>query len=192
MKRAMLAGALALTFAAMTAAPAVADATATLHVDATTDLRDGQRITVSGSGFQPGLAAVAVGLCKQGYTNGLTDCDLDGGATFVNVGADGTFATLTLTVRDHFKSIDCLRQQCEVAAAPLPGTQPAAVISANTGLTPVTFVGSKLAPPTTAPAAGTVTAAPADTRGPSTVLWSVTAALLAVVAIVAFADRRRL
>lgn len=192
MRRVLLAGALALTVGVAVAAPAAADGAATLHVDATTSLRDGQRVTVSGSGFQPGLAAVAVGLCKQGYTNGLTDCDLDGGATFVNIAADGTFGTLTLTLRERFKNIDCLTRQCVIAAAPLPGTEPAAVIAANTALTPVVFVGSQLAPPASAPTVRTVTAAPAETRGPSTVLWSVTAALLAVVALVAFADRRRL
>ncbi len=53
------------------------------------DLTEGQTITVTGSGFRPGLKSVAVGLCREGYTNGLKDCDLGGGATFVNVDAKG-------------------------------------------------------------------------------------------------------
>jgi hypothetical protein len=186
----------ALSVAALAAAPAHAEpaAPAVLHVSATTGLADGQRVTVSGSGFQPGLAAVAVGLCKQGYTNGLNDCDLNGGAGFVNIAADGTFKTLTLTLHPRFKAIDCLQQQCEVAAAPLPGTEPVAVITANTAVTLMAFTGATFAPPTTsaATAAGTTASAAPETRGPSVALWSVTAGLLAVVAGAAFADRRRL
>ncbi|MQY26125.1 neocarzinostatin apoprotein domain-containing protein [Nocardia aurantia] len=185
-----------LAAAPIAAAPAMADPAppAVLHVSATTDLADGQRITVSGSGFQPGLPAVAVGLCRQNYTNGLTDCDLGGGAGFVNIAADGTFKTLTLTLHPRFKEIDCLKQQCEVAAAPLPGTQPVPVITANTAVTPMAFAGATFAPPTTsaATAAGTAASAAPEARGPSVALWSVTAGLLAVVAGAALADRRRL
>ncbi|MGY2063613.1 GPS-CTERM domain-containing protein, partial [Nocardia gipuzkoensis] len=124
------------------------------------------------------------------FTNGLRDCDLDGGATFVNIAGDGTVPTVTLTAHSRFKGIDCLRQRCVIAAAPLPGTEPAPVLAANSAAVPVDFVGSEL-PATTTPAAAA--AAPAtDTRGPSPVLWSVTAALLIVFAAVALADRRRL
>ncbi|WP_067568521.1 neocarzinostatin apoprotein domain-containing protein [Nocardia acidivorans] len=181
----------ALAVAALTAtAPARADAPAALQVSATTELHDGQRVTVAGSGFQPGLAAVAVGLCKLGFTNGLKDCDLEGGATFVNIGSDGGFGTLTLTVRPTFRAVDCVQQQCVIAAAPLPGTEPAAVITANSASVPVRFAGSRL--PVATPAAATAAATATDTNGPSTLLWSVTAGLLVIVAGMAFADRRRL
>ncbi|WP_327146532.1 neocarzinostatin apoprotein domain-containing protein [Nocardia sp. NBC_01327] len=191
--RTFVCGCAALAFAGWTViAPAAADPAAALHVSATGDLAEAQRITVGGTGFQAGLAAVAVGMCKQGFTNGLKDCDLDGGATFVNIGSDGTFKTLTLTVRPHFNGIDCTHQQCVIAAAPLPGTEPAAVIAANSASVPVTFAGSQLPAPTPAPATTTAAAAAAGTGGPSAVLWSVTAGLLVIVAGTAFADRRRL
>ncbi|MCM6771927.1 neocarzinostatin apoprotein domain-containing protein [Nocardia sp. CDC159] len=164
---------------------------AALRVSASTGLTEGQRITVDGSGFRPGLAAVAVGLCREGFTSGLRDCDLDGGATFVNIGGDGTFPTVTLTARPRFNDIDCLRQRCVIAAAPLPGTEPAAVIAANSAAVPVDFAGSTLPAPTAAPTV-TATAPATETGGPSIVLWSVTAALLTVFAGVALVDRRRL
>ncbi|WP_157387670.1 neocarzinostatin apoprotein domain-containing protein [Nocardia terrae] len=189
-------GRAALALAAALAGPAAfaaADpgAPAALHLSATTDLAEGQRVTVSGSGFQPGLAAVAVGLCKQGFTNGLKDCDLDGGATFVNIDGEGGFKTLTLTLHARFKEIDCTRQQCVVAAAPLPGTEPAAVIQANSAAVTMSFAGARLPPAATPPPPTSATVASTDTRGPSTALWSVTAGLLVIVAAIAFADRRR-
>lgn len=164
---------------------------AALHVSASNDLTEGQRITVSGSGFRAGLAAVAVGMCKQGFTNGLEDCDLDGGATFVNIGGDGTFGPLTLTAHHKFHSIDCAGQQCVIAAAPLPGTEPPAVIAANSASVSVGFAGSGLPAAVPAPAPAAV-ASESDIEGPSTVLWAATAGLLVVVAGVALADRRRL
>ncbi|MFI9402281.1 GPS-CTERM domain-containing protein [Nocardia sp. NPDC052316] len=172
-------------------AMAFADESAAIRVDATTELTDGQRITVSGSGFRAGLAAVAVGMCKTGFSNGLKDCDLSGGATFVNIGADGAFGPLTLTAHPRFHEIDCTLQQCVIAAAPLPGTEPPAVVAANSAAVPVTFAGARQpAAPASVPAA----AARSDTdiEGPSTVLWTATAGLLVLVAGFALADRRRL
>ncbi|WP_194818178.1 GPS-CTERM domain-containing protein [Nocardia sp. XZ_19_385] len=168
-----------------------APGTAALQVSASTGLTDGQRITVNGTGFRPGLASVAVGLCKQGFTSGTRDCDLGGGATFVNVTDEGTLPTVTLTAHPHFNVIDCLRQQCVIAAAPLPGTEPPTIIAANSAEVAVTFTGSRLtaaAAPPTAPATADTT----DIDGPSLPLWSATAALLVVVAGFALADRRRL
>ncbi|MFI6043811.1 neocarzinostatin apoprotein domain-containing protein [Nocardia sp. NPDC051321] len=165
---------------------------AQLRVSAHTELTDGQRITVEGTGFRPGLAAVAVGLCKAGFTNGLRDCDLDGGATFVNIGADGGFGTVTLTVRPAFKGINCAEQRCVIAAAPLPGSEPAAVIADNSAAVPVSFAGASPPASVATAAAPAVAAADADTAGPSALLWAVTAGLLALVAALALADRRRL
>lgn len=183
--------ALAAALASVAAVPALADSggPAVLHLSATADLRDNQRVTVSGSGFQPGLPAVAVGLCKQGFTNGLKDCDLGGGATFVNIAADGTFKTLTLTLHPQFEQIDCTRQQCVVAAAPLPGTEPPAVIAANSAVTPMAFAGAHFAPPS--PAVPVAAATGTGTRGPSAALWWATAGLLVLVSAITFADRRR-
>ncbi|MFI1236705.1 neocarzinostatin apoprotein domain-containing protein [Nocardia salmonicida] len=172
-------------------AAAFAQEPAAIQVSVSADLTEGQRITVSGSGFRAGLAAVAVGMCKQGFTNGLKDCDLDGGATFVNIGGDGTFGPLTLTAHHTFHAIDCTQQQCVIAAAPLPGTEPPAVIAANSAAVAVAFAGSgPPTPPTPAPAAAL--RSDSDTEGPSIVLWAVTAGLLVIVAGSALADRRRL
>ncbi|MFD8098835.1 neocarzinostatin apoprotein domain-containing protein [Nocardia fluminea] len=173
-----------------TAAP-VSAAPAAVRVSATDQLTDGQRITVQGSGFRPGLAAVAVGLCKQNFTNGITDCDLEGGATFVNIDGDGTFPTVTLAVRSRFGAIDCGQQPCVIAAAPLPGTEPPAIIATNSAQVPVTFAGAAATAPV--PAGPPATALPAaDIQGPSTVLWGVTAALLLLVAGLTAINRRRL
>ncbi|MFC9437071.1 neocarzinostatin apoprotein domain-containing protein [Nocardia sp. NPDC057030] len=174
--------------------PGFADAggPAEIQVSTTADLTEGQRITVSGRGFRPGLAAVAVGMCEQGFRNGLTDCDLDGGATFVNIGGDGTFGPLTLTAHHRFRDIDCTERQCVIAAAPLPGTEPPAIIAANSAAVSVDFAGSRLPTATTAPPSTAAVGSGADTGGPSTVLWAVTAGLLVLVAGLALADRRRL
>ncbi|WP_216893102.1 GPS-CTERM domain-containing protein [Nocardia alni] len=180
----------ALAAAIVLAPTASAAPAATLRVSAVTDLAEGQRITVNGSEFRPGLAAVAVGLCKKGYTNGLHDCDLDGGASFVNISDDGTFPTVTLTARSHFQDIDCLRQQCVIAAAPLPGTEPPALLTANSAQIAIGFAGSQLPSTAVAPSA-TAQQSNTDTRGPSTTLWSITAALLLIVTAVTLVDRRR-
>ncbi|MFF2555301.1 GPS-CTERM domain-containing protein [Nocardia sp. NPDC058058] len=168
---------------------------AAIQVSAVGDLTEGQRITVNGSGFRAGLAAVAVGLCKQGFTNGLKDCDLEGGATFVNISGDGTFPTVTLTARPRFRDIDCTRRQCVIAAAPLPGTEPQTVIDANSAEVAIGFAGSPPPAPTSAPTSAPSAASvrtESGTNGPSTLLWGATAALLLIVAVLALADRRRL
>ncbi|NNH68468.1 hypothetical protein HLB23_00970 [Nocardia uniformis] len=175
---------------AMASAQAAPETPPVLEVSASTDLTEGQRIVVNGSGFRPGLAAVAVGLCKQNFANGLKDCDLEGGATFVNISDDGTFPTVTLSARHSFNAIDCTQQQCVIAAAPLPGTEPPAIIEANSAQVAVSFAGAQLPVPT-APVTGAATEA-TDTNGPSGLLWGVTAALLSAVAVIALADRRRL
>ncbi|MBF6182420.1 neocarzinostatin apoprotein domain-containing protein [Nocardia otitidiscaviarum] len=161
-----------------------------LSVSASSGLTEGQRITVDGSGFRPGLAAVAVGLCTQGFANGLRDCDLEGGATFVNIAADGTIPTVTLTARARFGDIDCTQRQCVIAAAPLPGTEPQSVIDANSAQIPVDFAGSR--PPVTPTTTTSATRVDSETAGPSMALWSITAALLSAVALAALAERRRL
>ncbi|MEV6773878.1 neocarzinostatin apoprotein domain-containing protein [Nocardia sp. NPDC051030] len=171
-----------------TLAHADTDARATITISATTDLTEGQRITVNGSGFRPGLAAVAVGLCKQGFTSGIKHCDLDGGATFVNISGDGTLPTVTLTAHQRFRDIDCAQQQCVVAAAPLPGSEPNDIIDANSAEVLITFEGAHLPVPT--PVAPAAARRSDDVSGPSTPLWVATAALLTLVSIVAVARRR--
>lgn len=188
---AVLAAAFTLPLSALPAY-AAPDSGPVLQVSQSADITDGLRITVNGNGFRPGLAAVAVGLCKQGFSNGLEDCDLEGGATFVNISDDGTFPTVTLTARHSFNAIDCTAQQCVIAAAPLPGTEPAAIIEANSAEVAVGFAGARLPVPTSAPVTTASVRTRTDTDGPSGALWGVTTAVLCLVALIALAERRRL
>ncbi|WP_040796356.1 neocarzinostatin apoprotein domain-containing protein [Nocardia higoensis] len=170
--------------AGVLAAPITAHAdepTAVLHISDTSDLREGQQVTVSGTGFRPGLSAVAVGLCKHGFTNGLTDCDLEGGATFVNIGADGTFGELTMVARSRFSTIDCAQQQCVIAAGPLPGTEPDAIRLPNSVSVLIGFEGTRFAGGVEEPPVAANPVAE-DLSGPSVPLWSATAVLLLIVA----------
>ncbi|WP_165958825.1 neocarzinostatin apoprotein domain-containing protein [Actinomadura sp. KC345] len=161
----------ALAFASPAAAPG-GDAPA-IEVSKFADLSEGERITVSGTGFRPGLKSVAVGLCREGYTNGLKDCDLGGGATFVNIDGKGAFTGVTLKARPKFNAIDCMTRQCVIGAAPLPTTNPPAVVKANTAIVRVGFTGSSFK-------GGAVFAAPGPgTGGPSAPLWAATAVLIA-------------
>ncbi|MGW0364689.1 neocarzinostatin apoprotein domain-containing protein [Streptomyces sp. NPDC002990] len=153
---------------------------ATVRLSAATGLTEGQRVTVDGSGFSAGLASVAVGLCKKGYT-GNKDCDLGGGARLVTVGPDGVLPRVTLTVRARFAGIDCRFASCVVGVAPLPsGTSPA-LIAANSVQVAVGFEGGTVqgepsgtgrAGPA-APAAGSPGGGSVDAwSGPSTPVWS--------------------
>ncbi|GAA1585066.1 hypothetical protein GCM10009678_79560 [Actinomadura kijaniata] len=177
--------------ASLTAALALAAALApgpTLNASPVTDLTEGQKITVTGAGFRPGLQSVAVGLCREGYT-GPGDCDLGGGATFVNVDAGGALPTVTLTARARFGGTDCTRRRCVIGAAPLPGKAPPAIVRANTAAVAVGFRGSPFQGGTAAPAAPA--APPAAESGPSTALWGATVAVLVLTgAGIAFAQRR--
>lgn len=170
--------------AAVVAAP-------TLHVSQVADLAEGQRISVTGSGFRPGLKSVAVGLCREGYTNGLKDCDLGGGATFVNVDGKGNFPVVRLTTRAKFNHIDCMSRQCVIGAAPLPTTSPPAIVNANTATVRVGFQGSAFKGGAVA-ARPTTTSPSSDTDGPSTTLWLVTIGVLVLGgATVAAAQHRK-
>src|SRR5690349_17172016 len=71
-----------------------------LEVSAT-PLKDGQTVTLSGSGFKPGLKQIAAGQCIEGYT-GPGDCSLQGGATFRNADDKGSIGTFTIVVKEKF------------------------------------------------------------------------------------------
>ncbi|MFE9101149.1 neocarzinostatin apoprotein domain-containing protein [Actinomadura geliboluensis] len=163
-----------------------------LRVSRSADLTEGETITVTGSGFRPGLKSVAVGLCREGYTNGLKDCDLGGGATFVNIGAGGALPEVELKARAKFNGIDCTSRQCVIGAAPLPGAVPKAVVDANTAIVRVGFTGSPFkggtAVRTSAPPAAS---AGPGTGGPSTRLWAATTGLLVLAGAVVAAVQRR-
>lgn len=166
-----------------------------LTVTQVTDLTEGQQITVTGAGFRPGLKQVAVGVCREGYTSGPKDCDLDGGAAFVNVDAQGRLPEVKLTVHAKFKGFDCTAQQCVVGVAPLPGSSPDAIVKANTAVVNIGFQGSAIKGGAVTQATAAPTAADPDhVAGPSTALWSVTLGVLLVAVLVAarFQSYRRL
>ncbi|MEU8804556.1 neocarzinostatin apoprotein domain-containing protein [Spirillospora sp. NPDC048819] len=180
---------LALSAPAAPAAPA-GDGPA-LQVSKFTDLTEGEQITVSGTGYRPGLKSVAVGLCKEGYTNGLKDCDLGGGATFVNIDDKGGFTGVTLKARSKFNGIDCAARQCVIGAAPLPTTNPPAVVKANTAVVRVGFQGSQFKGGAVAAAPTTAAAPGPGTGGPSAPLWAATLVLIAGAGAAAVIVQRR-
>ncbi|SEG54631.1 Neocarzinostatin family protein [Thermomonospora echinospora] len=183
--------ALALSPLTAPAVPADRAAAPALRISRVADLAEGEEITVTGTGFRPGLKSVAVGLCREGYTNGLKDCDLGGGATFVNIDAHGAFPTVRLKARSKFNGIDCMTRQCVIGAAPLPTTNPPAIVNANTAIVRVGFKGSQFKGGATPAAAAPQAAAGPDTGGPSTPLWAATLGVLVLAgAAVAAAQRR--
>ncbi|MCF2531532.1 neocarzinostatin apoprotein domain-containing protein [Yinghuangia soli] len=165
--------------------------TASIEVTASTGLVPGQKITVTGRGFQPGLRAVAVGQCSEGYT-GPQHCDLKAGATFVNVDADGRLPKVVLTMVTSVHGVDCMTRQCVIGVGPLPGTNPKPLVDANTVNLRIGFAGGSVAGDQqpnaqTAPApAGT---GGSSDDGPTTALWAGTMAFLVI--CLAAAIRRR-
>jgi len=107
-------------------------------VSKTSGLSDGETITVTGSGFAPNMASIAVGQCKKGYT-GPTDCNLQGGATFRTADASGKIATVTLKVATTFGGTDCTKVACVIGVAPLPTNATPAEVTANTADIAITF-----------------------------------------------------
>ena len=178
-----LAAALALT---CIPAPALADGAA-LQLSKSEGLVEGDEITVKGTGFKPGLQQIAVGLCIEGYTNGLKHCDLDGGATFVNADKNGDLPPVTLTVSPKFLEFDCLARQCVVGVGPLPGSAPDAVRKANSVITRLGFEGATFsaAPTQSAAPAAAEDADPDGVGGPSTLLWALTAGSVVLVTVLA-------
>lgn len=173
-------------------APAGTAAAPELHVSRSADLTEGETVTVTGSGFRPGLKSVAVGLCREGYTNGLKDCDLGGGATFVNIDDRGGFPEVRLKARPRFNGIDCTARQCVIGAGPLPGTVPRAVVDANTAIVRAGFRGSSFKGGSAVrTSAAPATGAGPGTGGPSMPLWAATAALLVLAGAVVTAVQHR-
>ena len=141
----------AMLLVTLVAAPAFA--APSLNVSQLTGLTDGQKITISGSGFEPNLSSIAIGQCVEGYA-GPADCNTATGATFKNADASGNVAPFEITVKEVFGSTDCTKVQCMIAAAPLPNATDAATVSANTVELMISFGAPEPAPsetPTTAP-----------------------------------------
>jgi hypothetical protein len=115
-----------------------ADAQARLQVSQTTGLSDGQSVTVSGSGFTPGLTQIAVGQCITPFT-GPAHCHLAGGATFVNADDSGNLPSVTLKLDERFGDHDCTARQCVVAAQILPNAAEPDVVAANRAEVTISF-----------------------------------------------------
>jgi hypothetical protein len=150
-----LAAVAALAVVLITAPPSFA--APTLDVSATTGLTDGQIITISGSGFEANLSSIAIGQCSEDYV-GPADCNTSGGAQFKNADASGNVSSFTIKVSESFGSVDCTKEQCVIAAAPLPTNADDATIAANTYVVDISF-GAAAEPS----ASTSATTAPADT-----------------------------
>lgn len=163
--------------------PAYAAGQATVEVTASTGLAPGQKVTVSGRGFQPGLRAVAVGQCSEGYT-GPAHCDLSAGATFVNIDADGRLPKVVLTMVASVHGVDCLTRQCVIGVGPLPGTNPKPLVDANTVNVRIGFVGGTVAGDEQPRAQSTnppgTQAGGSSSDGPGTGVWAGTMGFLAL------------
>ncbi|WP_406080985.1 neocarzinostatin apoprotein domain-containing protein [Micromonospora sp. NBC_00858] len=154
---------------AVVVAPPAAFAAPTLTVSATTGLTDKHQVIVNGSGFTPSLKQIAVGQCVAGF-KGPTDCNLAGGAAFVNADGSGKLPTVTLKLAQKFGAFDCTKQECVVAAQILPNSGNADQVEANKVSVALTF-GKKPAQkpsPATPPTSAAPSATPAATTSPST------------------------
>ncbi|GGD25095.1 neocarzinostatin apoprotein domain-containing protein [Nocardioides daphniae] len=114
-------------------------------------------MTISGSGFKPGLKSIAIGQCVDGM-KGPADCNTAGGATFVDADASGKIPTTQIVVKEKFNTFDCTKQKCVIGPQPLPGAEDAATVTANSFYSDISFGEVAAAPTVTtgdaAPAAG--------------------------------------
>ncbi|MEV0454147.1 neocarzinostatin apoprotein domain-containing protein [Catellatospora methionotrophica] len=120
----------------MIASPAAAKPVLTLSK--ATGLSDGTSITVNGSGFTANLKQIAIGQCIA-EVKGPTDCNLAGGAQFVNADASGKIPSVTLRVAKKFGSFDCTTRQCVIAAQILPSSASDDIVKANATSTKISF-----------------------------------------------------
>ncbi len=132
----------------------------TLEVSQLEGLTDGQVLTVSGEGYEPGLSEIAVGQCVEGYS-GPGDCNLPLGATFRTADANGSIGEFTVTVNEKFGDHDCTVVQCYFASGPIPGKVDEATYKANVVEHKISFgapaATEPVEEPETAPAATTPT-----------------------------------
>lgn len=133
----LLRGLAAILLLMLVAAPPSA-AAASITVSASANLQDGQTITISGSGFAPNLRGIAIGECIVNYV-GPGDCNLQGGAKFRDADANGNISSFTIVVKEKFATIDCTKQECVIAAGPLPTASDPATVKANTHMIPISF-----------------------------------------------------
>ncbi|XVU21210.1 neocarzinostatin apoprotein domain-containing protein [Actinoplanes sp. CA-054009] len=150
--------AMAATVVLVDASPALA--APTLKVSKTTGLKDGEQITVSGTGFTKNLQQIAIGQCIKDV-KGPADCNLSGGSQFTNADGTGKTPTLTLKMSKVFGGYDCTKVACVIAAQILPSSAPEETVNANRAAVAITF--------TTGGGTTTKTPTPsATTKSPST------------------------
>lgn len=138
-----LAAAIALFVVTIVSAPP-SFAAPSVEISAFDGLSDGQKIKVSGTGFEPNLSQIAVGLCRVGY-KGPADCYL-AGATFRKADASGSIGSFEISVMQKFGTTDCGVDKCVIGIGPLPTAADAATVAANSHDQPVTFGAAKAAP----------------------------------------------
>ncbi|WP_436529394.1 neocarzinostatin apoprotein domain-containing protein [Actinoplanes sp. HUAS TT8] len=142
-----------------------ASAKPTLHVSRTSGLKSGQSITVYGTGFTKNLTNIALGQCIKNPASS-TDCNLSGGAEFVDSDASGKTRTVTLKLATTFSGHKCGTTGCVIAAQLLPSSNPADVVAANKVQVAITFTGgtgTTTAPTTAATSTSSTSAAATGT-----------------------------
>ncbi|MEV4414049.1 neocarzinostatin apoprotein domain-containing protein [Catellatospora sp. NPDC049609] len=139
-----------------------------LRLSKSSGLADGASITVNGSGFTAGLKQIAIGQCIA-EVKGPTDCNLAGGAQFVNADASGKIPGVTLRVAKKFGSFDCTKRQCVIAAQILPSSAPDDIVKFNATSVKISFGSSGGA--TTAPTASSSPGASLAKTGPGDEHW---------------------
>ncbi len=148
MWRARMVAVLAVVAVAVPIAAQPAAAKPTLRLSKSSGLSDGSQITVNGSGFTASLKQIAIGQCIA-EVKGPTDCNLAGGAQFVNADASGKIPAVTLRVAKKFGSFDCTKRQCVIAAQILPSSASDDIVKANATSVKISFgtsSGSSAAP----------------------------------------------
>ncbi|WP_027343166.1 neocarzinostatin apoprotein domain-containing protein [Hamadaea tsunoensis] len=168
------AAALAAALLAVFVLPPPAWSAPVLTLSKSSGLADGERITVSGRGFTANLKQIAIGECIA-EVKGPTDCNLAGGAQFVNADATGKIPTITLKLAKKFATFDCTKRQCVIAAQLIPSAATPAEVAANKAATRISFgtpaasksptpATSRVASPTTSSSAGLAKTGPGDER----------------------------
>ncbi|MBV1852668.1 neocarzinostatin apoprotein domain-containing protein [Catellatospora tritici] len=109
-----------------------------LTLSKSSGLSNGTQITVNGSGFTANLKQIAIGQCIADPV-GPTDCNLAGGAQFVNADGSGKIPAVTLKLAAKFGSFDCTKRQCVVAAQILPSSASDDVVKANRASVKISF-----------------------------------------------------
>lgn len=123
------------------AGPAAA-AGASITVSPSSGLKDGQSVTVNGSGFTANYANMVVVECAASAT-GANGCDTND-VKFTKADANGAF-TVSLTIRSKFGSTDCTKVACIVQ-----GHEGFSASSGKTGTSGTLHFGAAAAPSSSA------------------------------------------